>query len=557
MKFYTIFKKRGIVSVLLLSLMIILSCDKEEDANPPINQEGGEVYQYQLVEINYPNELPEESEFEANLGDVPVTITKTNEHTLKFVVPVNMPLGYAELVIPELNNTTVKYVVLEPQLVQTVDETMESFITSGTDYFSSPNLTNTQFVIAKDNFEKFQQYYAQYATSEEKKQIALFYQVNKLLIDDLMAFNPDNLSARFTAEDILIITKFTTAVAISVGGAFTVLYAPEPSLKILGVAISGLAASKAVYYHDQLAARSIKVVLFDLGGLVGQSNRGIQNGVVVLQSDVAENINFAIGSRPLQPSDADSDSSSLSNFFSSQSSYNEMIVKLNNVIASVNTFTPSFLQFSTFDLASLVTDPQTVSQQVTSEMMQDISFSINHPNLELVSATLSDEGQLNLKVKIIGEPASTPVTSTLNYTYSDAISSFSGSFPIEVNSSVSNLFNFSFYDQYDISTCIGPDSFSCNWKLSVSFSGGSPVGGTIFHRTLWDNENDGFFEGSTGYFSASVTNANTSLNNNIYTVNPPDNGYCWGNPNTQSKVEYYYVSPTGVESPHYFSSVPR
>jgi hypothetical protein len=170
---------------------------------------------------------------------------------------------------------------------------------------------------------------------------------------------------------------------------------------------------------------------------------------------------------------------------------------------------------------------------------------------------LQSDGQLNLKVKFVGNPTATTINSTLNYTYNDDFSSFSGSFPIEVNSSVSNLFNFSFYDQYDISTCIGPDSFSCNWKLSVSFSGGSPVGGTIFHRTLWDNENDGFFEGSTGYFSASVTNANTSLNNNIYTVNPPDNGYCWGNPNTQSKVEYYYVSPTGVESPHYFSSVPR
>ena len=134
-------------------LLVFFSCDKEEDGNSPVNPEGGEIYQYQLVEINYTNELPQESEFEATLGEVPVTVNKTNEHTLKFVVPTNMPLGYAELIIPELSNTTVKYTVLAPQLAQTADETMENFMTSGSSFFSTPNPANSQFETAKGNFD--------------------------------------------------------------------------------------------------------------------------------------------------------------------------------------------------------------------------------------------------------------------------------------------------------------------------------------------------------------------------------------------------------------------
>jgi uncharacterized protein (TIGR02145 family) len=61
-----------------------------------------------------------------------------------------------------------------------------------------------------------------------------------------------------------------------------------------------------------------------------------------------------------------------------------------------------------------------------------MQFTVNHPNLQLVSATLQGNGQMNLKVKFVGTPAPLPVNSFLNYSYSDEYTSFSGKLPLQV-----------------------------------------------------------------------------------------------------------------------------
>ena len=137
--------------------------------------------------------------------------------------------------------------------------------------------------------------------------------------------------------------------------------------------------------------------------------------------------------------------------------------------------------------------------------MQKISFSVNHPNLSLETATLLNNGQLRIKIKFVGNPPINKVISTLNYTYSDDFSSFSGNFPIEVNGAPSNIQGFSFVNQANISTCNFINSFYCTYNHIVTFTGGSPLGGNIYYKTHWDNNNDGIFEDSTGSSSFSCT----------------------------------------------------
>jgi uncharacterized protein (TIGR02145 family) len=84
-------------------------------------------------------------------------------------------------------------------------------------------------------------------------------------------------------------------------------------------------------------------------------------------------------------------------------------------------------------LEQLPTSSAAVNVNVTQEIYSKIGLSINHPNLQLVSSSMQSDGQLKMKIKIIGTPATLPVVSTLNYSYSDDFSTFSGTLPISVN----------------------------------------------------------------------------------------------------------------------------
>jgi hypothetical protein len=96
-----------------------------------------------------------------------------------------------------------------------------------------------------------------------------------------------------------------------------------------------------------------------------------------------------------------------------------------------------FADFSLISLEQLPGSSAQISTTVDAGTFSDINFSINHPNLTLVSSTLQSNGQLKMKVKIVGTPSSFPIQSDLYYSYSDEFSTFTGKFPIEVSADCS------------------------------------------------------------------------------------------------------------------------
>src|SRR5690606_20173327 len=122
---------------------------------------------------------------------------------------------------------------------------------------------------------------------------------------------------------------------------------------------------------------------------------------------------------------------SVSSFFEKLDYLNDFINKTNTAIVWINDNIP-FINFSTMDLIELQVNPSIVTNNVNSEAMQNISFSVSHSNLQLVNANLSEEGQLNLHVKIVGTSTTNPIISTLNYSYNDGLSNFTGTFPISI-----------------------------------------------------------------------------------------------------------------------------
>lgn len=411
----------------LLLLLSIFSCSKED--SPSINDNAETIYRYQIVTIDLPNEEISENEYNATLDALPIVVMKIDDHQLAFGVPEEINLGSAELVIPSLNNKKVKYNIVEPQLELTPDETMEDLFTLGTTYFTGivqPDAIDNE---AESVFEQFQSYYEN-LSPDEKETVALYYQVNKQAIDNVLLFNDNTISGRFTSGDIIVITKFSLAVAATVGGGFAIRYG-DLTLKLLGVVIAKIGHSKAIDYHNELQARGIKVIFLSASGILGENDKSLQSNVVTLTSDVETTLSFQLIEQPLTQNDSNNANEDISRFFSGQSLYNNFVQNVNNAIEWINNF--SIFSIPTIGLATLSSNPPVISSDVTTVAMQDISFSINHPNLELVTAALQSDGQLKLKVKFIGNPTTAPILSTLNYIYDDGLSSFSGSFPIEVN----------------------------------------------------------------------------------------------------------------------------
>lgn len=557
---------------LLLSIIIIIfstflfSCSKDDTVSNSINENGGQISRFQLVTVDFgSNTIPNDT-YTGTFNNEPVTLSKIEDNKLLFYVNESTPLGQTQLLIPALNNTKIIYEVVEATLTQSPEATLQPLMDYQAQYGAT--LTNTpEDAPFLQNHNAFTQYFAN-LSDDDRIIAAKFYNTNKAIFDAVYTTNYDAIQGRManqTQADFdfqlyrSLIAKHAFSVFVTAAAATAAAKVrPYGVHTVVLVTVAGAGIYKSIDFYDQIITDVFRVIGVKIDNILGLNNRmaNAPNTTLTLTDNQATTLPFVVNGRNFTNTDSNVQKEYVQTFFTAKNKLNDFINDLNTAINWINNNVP-LLTLSTITTVEVPATAPLNSFDTNASLMQRFTFSVNHPNLSLETATLQSDGQLNLKVKFVGNPTATTINSTLNYTYNDDFSSFSGSFPVEVNSSVSNLFNFSFYDQYDISTCIGPDSFSCNWKLSVSFSGGSPVGGTIFHRTLWDNENDGFFEGTTGYFSASVTNANTSLNNNIYTVNPPDNGYCWGNPNTQSKVEYYYVSPTGVESPHYFSPVPR
>lgn len=557
--------KKFLLSIIIFSTFLF-SCSKDDTATDSINENGGQISRFQLVTVDFGSTTVPNDTYTGIFNNEPITLSKIEDNKLLFYVKESTPLGQTQLLIPSLNDTKIKYEVVEATLTQSPAATLQPLMDYQAQYGAT--LSNTpEDVPYLQNHNAFTQYFAD-LSDEDRIKAAKFYKINKTIFDAVYTTNYDAIQGRMnnqTQADFdfqlyrSLILRHKLAVATTViAGTFaaTPPYDPIETSLAVGVALAGIKISSD--FHKQIIDDVFRVVQVKLNNELGLNNRmaNAPNAALSLTDNQATTLPFAVNAKKFSNTDSNVQKEFVQTYFTAKNKLNGIINDLNTAINWINNNVP-LLTLSTINTVEVPATAALNSFDTNAQVMQRFSFSVNHPNLSLENATLQTNGQLNLKVKFVGNPSATSISSTLNYTYNDDFSSFSGIFPIEVNSSVSNIINFSFYGQYNISTCIGPTSFSCNWKHQVKFSGVTPIGGTIYHRTFWDNQNDGVFEGSTGYTSANVTNTNTSLNAAIYTVDIPDHGFCWGNPNTQLRLEYYYVSPTGVESQHYFSPVPR
>lgn len=411
--------------LIAMILAVTISCSKDDDnGSKPVNAEGGEITTSQLVTIKLPDTELSEEEYDGTFGKTAVKLLKTGEFELTFYTPSN-EVGDAVLNIPALN-ATIHYVSKQGVLNGSTDEVIADLKNNFTT-FSSTLGDDVESNDIKITINSFNNYYEN-LTDEEKKQAALFYQTNKALIDSIILSNFTNENDRITPDDILLLGKFTFSVGAAGLGVALVILPSGGIEKVLGVTVAAVGYLKAKSIFNDLSERKLSTVSLIADKIMEDSDRG--GNSLSLKNDVSTTIAFNTEDRKVIAGDATATSTGIVSYFKNINQYNNWSGKVNTAINTLNKL--PFVNIKLIPLITLPSSSPSESQQVNAETFSKIQFSINHPNLSLVSASLLETGKLSLKVKIIGNPSTKPVVSKLNYTYSDSFSEFTGGFDIEV-----------------------------------------------------------------------------------------------------------------------------
>jgi hypothetical protein len=408
--------------VTLLVISVTISCSKDDSPETtPIDTNGGEIFTSQVVTVNLPNVELAQNEYQGTLGGTPVRLIKSGDHALLFSVPAGQN-GAGDLVIPALN-VTVHYTTTPTVLEGTPDEVMTDFNINLAAFEAtldnSPEATDVQNTI-----NSFNTYYSN-ADEATKAQIAETYQANKAAFDQILQPNAGRI---IVAGTEIYITKHVTAVAL-LGVGVAALGSP-----VIGVAVVGVAAYKAYKANADAVEHVYSTIGATIGGWFGDNDRGVNLNGPTLQNDELEQISFTLRERKIIDSDTAKTDPLAVQYFNSIEQYNYYATEGNEVIDETNN--DEGTNFSDIPSEELPDTAQPIETEVTQEMLSNIQFSINDPNLLLVTANVSQEGMLNIRVKIMGTPSTYPVESVLNYSYSDGFSSFSGSLPIEVTGNI-------------------------------------------------------------------------------------------------------------------------
>lgn len=413
------FKKLALLFT--VALVLIVSCSKDDTQNEPINQDGGEIFRSQVVTIVLSGVTLNDTEYQGTIDGVAIRLSKAANDKLTFMVPYSTALGLKDLVIPTLNNAVIRYDIKETILTQTVTETLSPFFANLVT-FSQNSDGSPEAIEAQATLDSFNNFYAN-ATDSEKTEIAIIYKANKSLFDSIIL---DTYAGRNIADanaDCLAIA------VLGMGASVALMISPTGVGQILGVGLFAVSLVKAKKCGKPLYSEFVMAENIRVNDFTGDNNR-LASASLIFQNDITTSVTFNILKRKLIASDSNKTQPIWVSFFSSFNLMNAHVVAVNAVISVLNN--SPFVNFAPLTKVQLPSTSTNLAVAANQIIFSDIQFTVSHPNLQLVSATLQGTGQMNIKIKFIGTPSVVPVVSFLNYSYSDDFNNFSGKLPIQV-----------------------------------------------------------------------------------------------------------------------------
>lgn len=412
---------------IVFAVVLVLSCSKSD--NPATdNPVGGDAFRMQMVTINLPNTTLSATEYHGSVGSTTVNLIKSDDHKLLFMMPSSVALGNQDLVINDLNNLKITYNVKDVVLPDTADATISPF-QNNLATFQATTLGNTQ---TQNAITSYNQVYAN-ASAADKTKMATLYYANKAVFDDIILNDFNSITGRSLQESIVLIHKHQAAVLTMAIGLALTLYGAEGIEKAAGIVLLSVGFYKAVGFGQQFATQTVNTIGLEIDNTLGTNNKNAtttNNTTVSLQNNVATSVPFNTKDRTVITADSNKTESGMALFFKYFNILNGYVSQVNPVIQWVNTNVP-FANFSLLTQETVPNSSPTVTNAMDAATYQKLSFSITDPALTLQSVSLMGNGQLSLKVKIVG--TQTTVQSILKYNYADNYSTFSGTLPITVS----------------------------------------------------------------------------------------------------------------------------
>lgn len=414
--------------LILLAFTLIISCSKDDGPQTqPTTITGGEAFKGQVVTIEVPEGTLGSDEYPATFNGLEATAVKASSTKLVFSIPTSTPVGVHSLAVPALS-LTVNYDVKEVILPGTPDEVVEGFVADFGSFVQmmdgSPELSDAQ-----DAIDSFNTWYEN-ANTDEKRQVAEAYFVNKALFDEILLNDYSNIAGRnITVDDILTINKHLLGVIAMVGGSFIVIYGVGVE-KVLGAAIAIAGAVKAKSYFFMLANKALNTDGVELDGQAGTNNRNV-NALPIFNDNAAKTLPFKTKERKLTASDAGKTQPAAVSLFSMHNKYNWCANKINTALTWINNNVP-FVSFNLVPLEQFAATAPLTNKSINADTFAKLTFSVSSPHVALESVNYIGEGQISLKFSIQGTPVALPVEAMLNYSYVDEMNTFTGKFPIKV-----------------------------------------------------------------------------------------------------------------------------
>lgn len=466
-----------LLNVFILFSFIMISCSEDDSSSNSIELEGGVIYKAQVVTLQIINVDINQQEYIGYLDGNEINLYKSAENQLIFMVPLNISNGKQDLTIPGLRDAVIHYTVNETTLSQTAEETLIPFF-SNLNVFELALDDSPEAVNVQNTINSFNTYYSS-ATDEEKEAFAVIYKANKSSIDEIFTDDYSHITGRSlfpnAVTNVLRHKKSVAVMAIGCGVMFT-------GNPILGGLVAIAGAYKAYKANEETVDLLSETISTEFDGVTGTADRS-SNDNVLLQNNRATQVNFKFIERKIISSDSNKTEPLAVTYFTSFNTYNYLANKCNLIINTTNDFFGT--SFSNMLIKVLNDSNPSVTIPVTQAMFNRMTFSISHPNLQLVSKSLSSEGVLSIVVKMIGSPTALFIHSDLKYTYSDDFTKFDGQIPIDVIFNIEGSWRGLTYNEFTIGE-------QKNYSVCGVFTG----------FDLYSNSSLVFTKVSSGHYSA-------------------------------------------------------
>jgi len=478
------------IKLLAILTLLIYSCSKDDEqpnnnsdnVNTPLKIEAN---QSEIIKISYSGELNKE-QYDAFIGDSSYTVYKENDSTLVLSTP-NILEGNYEFSVPDLNYKN-EIKIIETILSETPEILLTNIESAIADFNSDIENEDSEKEIVNSVNSTFSEI-IKTASDEEKKQLALFYEANKLIFDDLLYndFKNSNsqlkVSSKLLSGKCLFCTsdnfKFKISVLTIGGGALLAKYGGTPLEKAFGVAALTVGFVKAKKFGLKVTNKRLKLInsIINSVPLIGGKVLSAKQSILSFSNKQSKKLTLSTENRFLNNTDRNSINEGFVTFFSSYDKLNDIVETINSIITFVNDKIP-FSTIKSLSSFNLPTSTSSESFEVESSFYDNFNFNIANDKVS-ISTDLVKTGEIEITLTADESvDLSQPIETQLIINYKDDFNDLTKEFDIVLennNPLFGKWIELSFLNNTEerSTPCTrkGSLTFSNNEVISIEYSG--------------------------------------------------------------------------------------